>query len=103
LNDRYDGVPVFWAYARLVAAHAVSLNVKPLFDSDEIFLMGEQAWTGDLASGPTLTQRDAYFVATGLDCGVQVFLEKTLLKLIEREDYCADLTHLFSEFVWSRE
>lgn len=103
LNDRYDGVPIFWAYARVVAAHAASLKVKALFDSDELFLLGEEGWTGDLAAKPTLTQRDAYFVATGLDCGVQTFLEKTLLILIEREDYCADLTHLFSEFVWSRE
>lgn len=103
LNDRYNGVPIFWAYARVVAAYAAHLSTDPIFDSDEQFLLREEKWSGALATAPTLTQRDAYYVATGLDCGVQVMIEKMLLELIEQGDYTADMTQVFQEFVWSRE
>jgi len=97
LNDRFNGVPIFWAYARVVAAHAASLGAKPLFDSDEDFNRFEEGWSGGLASGPTDSARKAYAVAYGVGIGNQLLLESLLFKCIDDSDFTRDLTVEFRD------
>jgi hypothetical protein len=98
LNDRFDEVPVFWAYARVVAEYAATFNVTPEYTNEELFELKEHGWTGRLAQAPSDLQRDAFSVVTGIDHAAQVVIEEELHACAVSRDYTRDLTYLFSVF-----
>lgn len=99
LNDRFDGVPIFWQYARVTAAYAEALGCGPIFDSDETHKFEEEGWDGGLASEPDDHSRQCYAVAYGVDIGTQLLLESLLADCITDQDYTRDLTREFSDLL----
>jgi len=95
LNDRFDRVPIWWAYARVVAAYAAHLGCPPIFDADEEYQREDQCWSGGLANEPSVLQRRMYEVAFGVGCGNQLICESLLLQCISDQDYTRDLTREF--------
>jgi len=97
LNDRYSGVPIFWAYARVVAGYAAHLGGVPLFDEDELYKKDEYGWTGRLAEAPTDAARIAYEVAYGVGWHSQLLMEAELLQALREKDFTRDLTREFAD------
>lgn len=97
LNERFDGVPLFWAYARVVAAYAVTLGADPIFESDELFAKDEAEWDGSLAGPPTDACREAYALAYGVGVGNQLLLEQLLHDCAAAGDFTRDLTVEFRD------
>lgn len=97
LNERFDRVPVFWAYARVVAAYSAHLGAPPLFDSDESRKRDELGWDGGLACAPDDIVRHMYFVAYGVGVGDQLILEDLLFSAMRDGDYTRDLTLEFRD------
>lgn len=97
LNERFDGVPVFWMYARVVAAYAAHLGAPPLFDPDESRKKSEEGWSGGLASPPDLVSREMYEIAYGVGVGDQLILEAMFKQALEDGDFTRDLTLEFRD------
>jgi len=97
LNERFDGVPVFWMYARVVAAYAAHLGAPPLFDTDELRKKSDEGWSGGLAQEPTLISRTMYEIAYGVDIGGQLILEELFRSALGDGDFTRDLTLEFRD------
>lgn len=102
LNDRFSGVPIFWAYARAVEAYAVHLGAKPIFDAEEEYHRSEFGWSGGLASPPSILARRMYELAFGVDCGNQLILEDLLFASVADGDFTRDLTLEFRDLACRR-
>jgi len=102
LNDRFDGVPVFWQYARAVAAYAEVFGQCPIFDDDESRKKDEEGWAGGLAASPDDHSRLCYAIAYGVGVGDQLLLESVIGDAVKDGDWTRDLTREFHDIA-SRE
>lgn len=97
LNDRFDGVPVFYSYARLVASRAaLHTGIARRTPKEEY---DRQHSTGiALARKPNFQQRRAFEIVTGCSPGHQESLEELLTTTTDRKDWNADLRDHFEIF-----
>jgi len=95
LNDRFDTIPVFWAYAAVVSAYAATFPGSSDRTAEENFELYEHHWEGQAAGPPDHLDRIAFEIVTGVSPGSQIIIEEQLLDCIKCRDWHRDLTSLF--------
>lgn len=86
LNDRFDGVPIMWAYARRVAIVAQRLGGRALLDSDELFTYGGI----EVAYEPSMASRISFSTVYGINVSRQLAMEEYFFRVADFHDLSVD-------------